>query len=1102
MKKIIEDPKKKKKSKMNSILKKIMKKYKDKPEEQNIILPSILDAIQKKPEEIGIEPLTIGDEREYLRALLSENDYNILKIQLNYFSEIFPIRDQLAKDVECPKCSGKMINLIQIGSKVKCLCGNEFIVEKPKLKGRGKDMDSDLSYKEAIKNILNKYNNIRTVKYILRLFLNQYSLTLKDFNDKFLRDPIKFNELKQLRKLFLRIIKNANFETKNLDDNLDEPLNTLENNLESIHSQLIEFKEKHSRYNDQIKMIYESLGDTSGKILLSFTQTPEVGKKEEKVILSPLSSIITDFDLNLTLKFMKQFLDQSHQDLNEFYEEFMRDDLVKYRINKYKGVTYLPPEKHATIPKYTIDDKININVNMENCISMYSMLPWIPDKIKGIYICKVDTDITNYIVKIGIPLNIEGEDWYRVNKKYYILQCDNNYYKKQTGNVLNFFNKKTNELFINFKICYQVDTGSKKNKINVILQDEELFIRETEYIRKKNKTPQQKINEMLESPTDSIAIESAFKTLERLFIIVRNNNQESIATNKYIKDVINEINSQTNTLGEFIKKLGELAVYLSPYLEPVTFGLFKTNIEFNLYTPKELLNLTQKEKLPEVFGDNFMFEGDKNKIINTINDELTSSLNEFGQDFVDNLYIMSNPYTDFKPRNARRYGERFKYNFADKLKDWRKECENFDKSKYDLNKIDKNTLGLYISYMDNGKKYCLNIKDLIKSFRKNDYTNPFTGNIFTNEFITIVKNYDKDEVEKVQINVNIPIVSNVEGSLAPGLLDFIRADIIRMSEIENENNDSGHQDQDTYDDENFILDGINDLESLNSGDSETQSQINILEEYSPLRENIFLEELKSFDEQQIQDGSLHNHHHHNHNNLHSKILHDHGIQDDYGKQDIEIDNGKQDETDTEDDTDTEDEDSGKHEDNTDTEDDTDTEDEDSGKNEDDTDTEDEDSGKNEDDTDTEDEDSGKNEDDTDTEDEDSGKHEDDTDTEDEDSGKYEDENEKQDFGQEYHDILKEDIFKDNQEEIEIPQNSLSKNEYLNLIDDSKYAFELDNGVNKCKKCNAVLDNGYKSLQFDNGKNKAEHIQFCTLKCMEDYEWPKYKKKRKNKKNDN
>ena len=989
MKKIIEEPKKKKKSKktqMSSALKKIFKTYKNKPEEQDILVPSIFDTISKleeEPEKTGIEPLPIGSEREYLAALLKEEDYNILKVQLNYFSNIFT-DEKLVKTGQCSKCSAKITftNPLNSGSKTKCpYCKVDFIVET-------KNKDIDVSYKKIIKSILTKYDNMETIKYIIKLFLNQYALTLKDFYDKFLTDPTKFSELKQLRKLFLKIIKNTNLE-KGLD----------ENTLESIRLQLKEFKEKYPRYNDKYRTIYETINKT-GNILLSFTKTPELPKTEgvREEILSPLSIIITDFDINLTSKFIKEFLDQSHQDLHEFYKEFMTDDMIKAKINKYKGIIYVPPEKQIIIPKYTVDDTINMNVDLQNCISMYSMLPWIPEKIKRIYICKVDIDISNYIVKLGVPLNIEGEDWYRVSKKYYNLQCDTNYYKKQIGNVLNFFNKKTDELVINFKIGYEVEsTGKKsKNKINIIIQDEELYKREIEYINKKNKTPQQKINEMLDRPVNTDIKDKAFKNLQNLFVIERNNGIETIATNKYIKDLVDEIDSQTNTLGEFVKKLSEIAVYLSRSLDAITFGLFKTNIELNLYEPKDLLNLTQKEKLPEVFGDNFMFEGDKEKIQDEINKNLLASLNEFGENFVDNLYISMNPYTNFKPRNINNVGYRFRYDFKNNIKDWRLDCEN------KLTNVDKNSLGLYISYTDNAKKYCLNIKDIIKNFNKKDFTNPFTGNIFTNDFITTINKYNKYTVEPEIVNLNVPIISSVEDSLTPGLLDFIRADIIRMSDL-NDNIDNGcgcNDDGNENYDEEFIIGDINDLESLDS----RASSKDILQNDSQIKENIFLEELKSFDD-------------YNNTNL--------AVEEDSGHhKDLDI----------------EDEDSGHHKD-------LDTEDEESGQHK---------------DLDT----------DTDTEVE--------TDSENEDSGQHKD--------LEY------------REDIEIPSNSLTKSEYLKLIDDSKYIMNNDNNSDgkKCKKCNIDIDIGYKSLEWNNENEDADHIEFCSLKCMEDYEWPKYKKKKKNK----
>ena len=477
-----------------------------------VVLPTLFSV--EEPMLLSIQPFNIEDEREYLKEILKLEDYNDVRIQLTHFGNLFP----------------------NIGLK-KGKTDKDPLIEE-KYKGP--------KYKKTIDLILSKYTDVRIIKYFLRLFLNQYALTLEDFYNKFLINPDKFNELRELRKLFLKILKQHDNLTPDKLDTLDEEPELVNLDISLIKTQLEEFSILYPEYKDKIEKLLEN------------------------------------FDLSLMIKFMTEFLNQSHQSLEEFYKEFITDPKIKLKINKIKIGHETIEEKPVKISKklqgFVYEQPLP--EEFKKCIALYMSVPWLSEKIEKIYIAKADSDIDDLKLKFANSFMYEGKEWFRVNKKYYELQCSK-FNKIQKDNVINFMDKKTGNLVKNFILGYGIiEAGKtvKKGEVSkIIIQNQDIFNKEQEYIKQYNKTDEQKILEILEEPIKPDSEKLAIDALTQNMQITRKINKQyvspkgkvintiedettKIADVQFIKDIVDKISDKSKNLNEFIHKLGELII--------------------------------------------------------------------------------------------------------------------------------------------------------------------------------------------------------------------------------------------------------------------------------------------------------------------------------------------------------------------------------------------------------------------------------------------------------------------------------------------------------------------------------------------------------------
>lgn len=746
----------------------------------------------------------------------------------------------------------------------------------------------------VIKNILKNYPQVEDILYILRIFLRQYTLTLGEFNDKFLLDPAEFNALKQFRelmynsiierknkeyfkakiKLFLKNYKKDKAVLKDLfrdpqiykflkDLVLDKSFKYHTMTVENVKDIFNIFKASFPEYVN-IYTISDSMSQrllyslmkffiSSGnrpadefnfdKIKLQLSNFKELYPQYSQMI----NNILEEFDAKLLYKFAREFINQGYLTPFELYDQFINDVSNKIILKSTKN--NLDFNLGAFESKFMINksmgEKLAITIADKDCVFSYTQVPWLADKVENIYICPVDTDIYCYTYSKD-KINLFGTEWFKVNKYYYELQCDPNLLKEQKGDVLSFFDKNTKQLIANFKIGYEVSrnrvvpvenknyniysfenlSGKNMVKRNIIVQNEFIFEKEKKYFAEKNKTPKDKIKSITEesvNPVKPDVVKIAIKFMKTYF---KNTDNEDLANDEYLNKVIDEILKISSNVSDFAKKLGELLVYMSKSVDAFNYGLFKSKIKLKYYPPEDIVKLTEKEKLPEVFGDGFLTgtSEENEKIRESMRSNLKESLDEFIENFIDELYIHRNMYGRYKPRSSLKYGDRFRYSKISQLPDLTKTCIGNPgekiKTKDLINYLplkDKHIIKVHVRVVDPDNQYavekilpngdiekvmvnktkiveqekevdsifCLNIDEIYERLQNKNNTNPYTGNELPPEFIDRVNNAVTERKARVIITTSEPsTVSNLTTAPSIGLLRLIRSDINRLIDRE------------------------------------------------------------------------------------------------------------------------------------------------------------------------------------------------------------------------------------------------------------------------------------------------------------------------------
>jgi hypothetical protein len=387
------------------------------------------------------------------------------------------------------------------------------------------------------------------------------------------------------------------------------------------------------------------------------------------------------------------------------------------------------------------------------CMKTFQRYGWIEGRVTGVWLAGHNGGDPNhnYIMK-DISIEEDGHLWYQANNKFFALQC--NSYKKdrtQNGDTLTSYTQagKQVRFQVGFTIIgyqhdrykgrtHMVDTvDGRRVQRTFMIQDEMLFNKEKQYIRRSKQTELGSIQDILNSAvTDRTKrdvmkdISGALKEIAPMkndYGIVHAVGNKKFSTTvdfntPYMQILVDTLHTnQEQTNKEFFTRAAALLVYLH-MPEAKTF---RKNIAIEYYLPDILATLSPTEKFPEAFSD----PNASGKFL----DELTASINnksfKLVRGFAKNEYRSQNPTKRTETRSA---GVDFTRSI--KTRNRIDACSN----KARVNGVPEEDI---VYYTEDGQIYCFTVDELYNGMlMQGDLNNPETGKPFD---ISFVKRFDE-----------------------------------------------------------------------------------------------------------------------------------------------------------------------------------------------------------------------------------------------------------------------------------------------------------------------------------------------------------------------
>jgi hypothetical protein len=555
-----------------------------------------------------------------------------------------------------------------------------------------------------------------------------------------------------------------------------------------------------------------------------------------------------------------------HQN-KEYWVELERERLIKklsmfvdINSEKYSKVnTWKLKKLRKTLQKLAGSDWDNDQPLIENysfvkCMQEHNRFKWIDGKVTGVWLSSPTgkTPKSTYIHK-DIWIKEDGHKWYQANKKFFVLQC--NMYKNkrnQKGDVLTCFTQEGKP--VQFKVGYTVigytygkhkynvrthmveSEDGKKVRRTFIIQDEVMFRKEKQEIRRNNQSRYDAINDILNDLVTENSIEKVTKLISNSLlkispmkkdygIITFQNGIKYIDPNTpYMQILVSTLESgpeQTNR--ELFTKTANLLVYLDlPQAK-----MFRKNIEMEYYLPDILTSLSPKEKFPEAFENPELTERGINQITTKINNEIYKIVNSIAEQIYNEQYP-----TQRSPTISRSY---YDYNKYFKTNKRLSACANKDRVKnVDPEKI--------VYYKEDNKIYCFTIDELYEQFIDGDITNPETGKDFNLKFVQrfdqlynkhlssdgFITNYFQEKYgfdidELVEEKENQDTIKRYSPQIASDLWDIIGKDIEELEdELSNEKPGDGDEIDEKREEERReieVKEGIRDSVEIDENDT-------------------------------------------------------------------------------------------------------------------------------------------------------------------------------------------------------------------------------------------------------------------------------------------
>lgn len=377
--------------------------------------------------------------------------------------------------------------------------------------------------------------------------------------------------------------------------------------------------------------------------------------------------------------------------------------------------------------------------HIERCMDEYFFKSWLPNYSGVMYVKSNKGDLNKAFYIPDSSIIINGQTFYQGTRSLDFAMCVG-LKKEQNGENLIFETKNGNNY--NLTIVYKMKDGS------MIIQDEDLFNLEQEWIKNKDSSVFKKAEEMLKNPVSlyestDIPRQLGIYELELFF------DKDSA---KYIEQKIYE-ETHDKLLKNYFNRIGGLVIFLDKNYMKKQAAMFNTQLNKKLFNQSDIVSLTPKEILQDIYNNPNISESD----INLLNKAIEKQLGIYVYQKGKKILSMQDPTLRIPTRADQKKQVKLT------LQDYPKDCINHP-----------NDLGWNIVYyIENNKLYCWDLEKILERIHEGQNTNPFSGKEFSEEFLNRMKKYSLEDVKKqmeldlfgeeenINNNIQLPSLANL-----------------------------------------------------------------------------------------------------------------------------------------------------------------------------------------------------------------------------------------------------------------------------------------------------------------------------------------------------
>lgn len=433
---------------------------------------------------------------------------------------------------------------------------------------------------------------------------------------------------------------------------------------------------------------------------------------------------------------------QSMEQGEEFWQEFERETVIDAltKLTNNSRQSYEDRETSDLVQELEIlsekraeyADKVAETTFAKKCVSEFRTYKWIDAKVTGVWLA--GAGIKKYTTKSYVSVAGKGK-FHQANAAFFNLQCNLHSKKRfQEGNILTCFD--SNNEPVKFEVGYSIQNGWKYNKIawpilvavdqegnslgkirgnRLLIQNENLFQAEQDFLNEQINTISTKKKKLLLDTVTEKSIAIAKKSLSRTLLRLAPKVHDYELNSPYINIAVDSVVNKQQTNQDLFGIVANTIVYINLQKAEI----FRLRIKEEYYLPDMLLKLSPEDKLPEVFDtiSNVVSE----KTVNIYTSYIRNAVNEIIDEMAESLVPLdptarknTRPKMFIEPTADVEYTKEVCINSGDNIRP-----ENV----------------VYYRDPADEKVYCLDIDVIAREFRRNNFINPHTQKLFDKDFI-------------------------------------------------------------------------------------------------------------------------------------------------------------------------------------------------------------------------------------------------------------------------------------------------------------------------------------------------------------------------------